>query len=128
MATLQHVALDTLPSPAPAPVDDRLWAEVEPLLTTSARRTRPASPGRLGDRAVLDGILHVLSTGIAWRELRPALGYGSGVTCWRRLREWQMAGVWEPVQALLSERLRSAAPDWTRATPAAMRPAKRPSR
>jgi transposase len=31
-------------------------------------------------------------TGIAWRDLPQKFGYGSGVTCWRRLRDWQAAG------------------------------------
>ena len=37
----------------------------------------------------------MLHTGIAWRHLPLELGFGSGVTCWRRLDEWQRAGVWE---------------------------------
>ena len=54
-------------------------------------------PGRkaIDDRLVLNGILHVLHTGIAWEDLPCEYGYGSGVTCWRRLRIWQQAGVWE---------------------------------
>jgi transposase len=46
---------------------------------------------------VLSGILFVLSTGIAWRRLPQELGFGSGMTCWRRLRDWQQAGVFERV-------------------------------
>ena len=41
------------------------------------------------DRLVLNGILHVLHTGIAWEDLPQEYGYGSGVTAWRRLRDWQ---------------------------------------
>jgi transposase len=45
---------------------------------------------------VLGGIIYVLRAGVPWRLL-PAreLGCGSPVTCWRRLRDWQQAGVWE---------------------------------
>ena len=45
---------------------------------------------------MLGGIIYVLRAGVPWRLL-PAreLGCGSGVTCWRRLRDWQHAGVWE---------------------------------
>jgi hypothetical protein len=38
----------------------------------------------------------------------PQLGFGSGITCWRRLDEWQRAGVWEALHALLLARLRAA--------------------
>jgi len=31
------------------------------------------------------------------------MGYGSGVTCWRRLRDWQEAGVWERLHQTLLE-------------------------
>jgi transposase len=41
----------------------------------------------------LQGILFVLHTGISWTHLPLELGFGSGVTCWRRLDEWQKAGV-----------------------------------
>jgi transposase len=64
----------------------------------------------------LSGILFVLHTGIAWRHLPAELGFGSGVTCWRRLDEWQRAGVWEQLHALLLERLRAAGQiEWGRA-------------
>jgi transposase len=44
------------------------------------------------------------------------LGFGSGVTCWRRLDEWQRAGVWERLHGLLLERLRATGQiEWTRA-------------
>ncbi|GAP51751.1 transposase, partial [Streptomyces azureus] len=36
------------------------------------------------------------------------LGFGSGPTCWRRLAEWQEAGVWEELQRVLLGRLRAA--------------------
>src|SRR4029453_9187956 len=65
----------------------------------AAATQMPASQGRpalIEDRAVLGGIIYVLRAGVPWRLL-PAreLGCGSGVTCWRRLRDWQAAGVWE---------------------------------
>jgi transposase len=61
---------------------------------------------RLDDRAALHGILFVLHTGIAWRHLPLGLGFGSGSTCYRRLDEWQRAGVWERLHALLLAELR----------------------
>lgn len=67
-------------------------------------------PGRrrLGDRPVLCGILFVLHTGIPWRHLPWELGFGSGMTCWRRLRDWNDAGVWQRLHELLLAELRGA--------------------
>ena len=66
---------------------------VEPLIPAQP----PAVHGRTGrprvsDRDVLEGIAFVLSTGIGWAKLPTELGYGSGWTCWRRMREWAEAG------------------------------------
>ncbi len=44
------------------------------------------------DRATLTGILFVLRTGIQWEMLPLAMRCGSGITCWRRLRNWQETG------------------------------------
>jgi len=97
-------------------VDDELWAEIAPLISVRKRRRR--YPGRLprDDRQALNGILYVLNTGIAWRDLPQELGYGSGVTCWRRLRDWQAAGVWDELHQRLLVRLNAAGQiDWSRA-------------
>ncbi len=96
-------------------VTNELWAVVEPLLPR--RRLQPKG-GRpwVDDRATLNGILYVLRSGIPWRMLPTELGYGSGVTCWRRLREWQQRGVWRKLHQLMLERLAAADQiDWTRA-------------
>jgi transposase len=87
-------------------VDDQLWELIQPLLPRSPRRHR--YPGRrpIDDRLVLSGIVFVLSTGIAWQRLPQELGYGSGMTCWRRLRDWQHAGVFARLHELLLARLR----------------------
>jgi transposase len=58
----------------------------------------------------------VLQTGIAWRHLPLELGFGSGSTCYRRLDEWQRAGVWERLHRLLLAELRAAGElEWSRA-------------
>jgi transposase len=102
-------------SAAPWAVPDELWELVEPLLPTP-RRSRPGGRRRLPDRQALSGILFVLHTGIAWRHLPLELGFGSGVTCWRRLDEWQQAGVWEHLHHVLLDRLRAAGQiEWARA-------------
>ncbi len=100
----------------PWEVSDELWAVVEPLLPKHQRRSRYPGRKRLDDRLVLQGILFVLHTGIAWEHLPQELGYGSGMTCWRRLAEWQRAGVWQRLHEVLLDRLRAAdALDFSRA-------------
>jgi transposase len=98
-------------------LDDNLWLLIEPLLPPpKPRRTR--FPGRkpLSNRQVLTGILFVLRTGIPWEYLPQEMGCGSGMTCWRRLRDWQQAGVWEKLHHLLLEKLRAQDRlDWSRA-------------
>lgn len=93
---------------APWVVSDEFWELVEPLLPKHERRTRYPGRKRLPDRQALCGILFVLHTGIAWRHLPPELGFGSGVTCWRRLNEWQQAGVWDKLHEKLLAKLRAA--------------------
>lgn len=72
-------------------IDCGLWAEIELLIPLRLRRKR--YPGRkpIADRLALKGVSHVLHTGIAWEDLPQEYDYGSGVTCWRRLRlrDWQ---------------------------------------
>ena len=80
-------------------VSDELWGLIEPLIAEVLRRRRFPGRKRLEDRRVLTGILFVLRTGIPWEYLPQELGCGSGVTCWRRLGEWQQAGVWSPAAA-----------------------------
>ncbi|KPI08268.1 putative transposase IS4/IS5 family [Actinobacteria bacterium OK006] len=59
------------------------------------------------DRQALCGILLVLRTGIQWEYLSQELGFGSGMTCWRRLAAWNEAGVWDQLHVQLVEKLRS---------------------
>jgi transposase len=70
-------------------VNDELWDRIQPLLPVVHRRHRWPGRKRLDDRGCLNGILFVLATGIGWERLPQQLGYGSGMTCWRRLRDWQ---------------------------------------
>ena len=101
---------------APWVVSDELWGLVEPLLPRQQRRFRYPGRRRLPDREALQGVLFVLHTGIAWRHVPLELGFGSGATCYRRLDEWQRAGVWERLHRLLLDRLRAAGEiEWSRA-------------
>src|SRR5690349_15192499 len=98
-------------------VPDGLWQRMEPLLPKPVPRD-PRRPGRkrIPDRQVLSGILFVLHTGIQWEFLPQELGFGSGMTCWRRLEEWQAAGVWQQLHELLLAELRGADQlDWSKA-------------
>src|SRR3712207_4306290 len=72
-------------------VSAELWAIVGPLLPPEPPKPKGGRP-RVPDRAALAGILFVLRTGCPWEWLPRELGCGSGITCWRRLRDWQRAG------------------------------------
>jgi transposase len=88
-------------------VPDVAQERVVPLLPPAPKRRR-RHPGRLrvSDRAALGGIMYVLRTGVAWRDV-PAETVGcSGVTAWRRLRDWTEAGVWPRLHAFLLSELR----------------------
>src|ERR687894_884465 len=106
-------------------VPNALWAVIEPLLPREPAKPKGGRP-RVDDRAVLAGIIFVLRSGIPWEMLPRELGC-SGMTCWRRLRDWQKAGVWAVLHRVLLERLSDAGHlDWSRASlDSAAVPAKR---
>ncbi|AGW40707.1 transposase [Leifsonia xyli subsp. cynodontis DSM 46306] len=93
-----------------------LWERLEPLIpprppVVNGRAGQPRVP----DRKVFAGIVFVLLTGIPWKKLPPELGYGSGVTCWRRLREWSEAGAWDALRKIMLDELGQAGMiDWSR--------------
>jgi transposase len=107
-------------------VSDELWEIVEPLLPEEPPKPKGGRP-RLDERSALTGILLVLKSGIPWEMLPQEMGCGSGVTCWRRLKEWQEAGVWERLLSVLLDRLGGDDQiDWERASlDSAIIPAKR---
>lgn len=86
---------------------DELWALIEPLLPEPGPKLVEGRP-RLPDRQALCGILFVLHTGIQWEYLPQELGFGSGMTCWRRLAAWNEAGVWGQLHLVLLKKLRAA--------------------
>lgn len=77
---------------------------MEPLLPSHKPRPRRGRPP-VDDRVALAGILFVLKTGIGWEDLPREVGC-SGMTCWRRPRDWQAAGAWDALHRLLLDRLR----------------------
>jgi transposase len=107
-------------------VSDELWEAIEPLLPDEPPKPKGGRP-RIDDRAALAGIVFVLKSGIPWEMLPKEMGCGSGSTCWRRLRDWQEAGVWEELHRVLLNRLGEADRiDWERASlDSASVPAKR---
>jgi len=81
-------------------VPEKLWKEIEPLLPPEKPRPLGGRP-RVDDRACLIGIAYVLRTGMPWRLVPEELGCGSGVTCWRRLRDWTRMGIWPRIHVKL---------------------------
>ena len=99
-------------------VPEQLWQAIQPLLPPTTLplrrptpRRRPRLPGRhrlpVAHRYPLAAVAHLL------------LGC-SPVTCWRRLRDWQRAGVWQQLhhRLLTSSAGRASStgrgPAWTR--------------
>ncbi len=108
-----HDEFEDLPPAGQRPVVG-VAGTLDPVTPTGEeRRTRRP---RVDDRAVLNGILFVAENGIAWKKLPVELGFGSGITCWRRLRAWQEAGVWEKLHHAVLEQLgQDGQLDWARA-------------
>ncbi|WP_344584282.1 IS5 family transposase [Streptomyces lunalinharesii] len=102
------MATETRGGHKPREVGDGLWERIEPLLPVIERRLRSPVRRRLDDRRVPCGLLFVLSTGIPWRYLPQELGFGSGMTCWRRLRDGNEAGVRQRLHEMLLAEQRAA--------------------
>lgn len=96
-------------------LSDELWERIEPLLPPLRPHPKGGHPW-VGNRQTLTGILFVLRTGIPWEYLPQEMGCGCGMTCWRRLRDWQATGVWKRLHELLLAELNEADKiDWSRA-------------
>ena len=95
-------------------ISDDLWNLIAPLLPPLRSKPKGGRP-RVPDRDCLRGIVFVLRSGIPWEMLPKELGC-SGMTCWRRLRDWQDAGVWGLIHFVLLDWLsRYSRIDWSRA-------------
>lgn len=86
---------------------DELWQRLQPLLPPRPRRFHYPGRRAVDDRVVLAGIIWVLRHDVPWRQLPASFGV-SGVTCWRRLRDWQTAGVWQALHETLLTELHAA--------------------
>jgi transposase len=96
-------------------LSDELWAVLEPALPAPPRRPK-GGRRRIPNRATLTGVLFVLKSGMPWELLPQEIGCGSGMTCWRRLAEWQAQGGWRRIPQKLLDCLGEAdQSDWTRA-------------
>src|SRR6202040_2322036 len=97
---------------------DALRKLVEPFILVAKAKPNGGSP-RLADRACftgITGIVFVLRSGIPWEMLPQEMGCGSGMSCWRRLRDWQEAGIWQLIHfSLLDWLARYGEIDWSRA-------------
>ena len=92
---------------------DELWERIEPLLPPEPPKPKGGRP-RVPDRACMTGILFVLRTGTQWELLPREMGCGSGMTCWRRLRDWHAAGVWRKIwKTFLDELGQARVIDWS---------------
>lgn len=112
---------------AQALVSDALWSCIEPLIPVVPPSPHGGRP-RVPDRAALTGILFVLKTGIPWEDLPQEMGCGSGMTCWRRLRDWQKAGVWSRLLPYFRQMRHFDQIDWRRALVDFTHPAAQPAR
>ncbi len=110
-------------------VSDALWSLFGPLVPPRPPRPKGGRPP-VPVGAALAGILFVLKSGIPWEMLPQEMGCGCGMTCWRRLRDRQAAGVWARLHHVLLDRLgRANAIDWGRCSlDSASVPAKRGAR
>ena len=86
---------------------DELWEIIESILPKQQISPKGGRPP-VGNRNALTGVLFVLKTGIPWEYLPQEMGCGSGMTCWRRLRDWQKAGIWNKIHRILLDKLRGA--------------------
>jgi len=92
---------------------DELWERIKPHIPPEPPKPKGGRP-RVSDRGCLTGILFVLKTGTPWEYLPREMGCGCGMTCWRRLRDWQVARVWQKIwQAFLDELGQADAIDWS---------------
>jgi transposase len=95
-------------------VSDEFWSRVEPVIPVVERRHRYPGRKRVGDRACLEAIMYVLKTGCQWAMVPAQVTGCSGKTAWRRMDQWDKAGVWDRLHnRLLAELNKQGSVDWT---------------
>ncbi len=83
-------------------LSDEQWAVLQRVLPPVASTGRPPHDRR----RMIEGILYVLKTGCAWRDV-PA-EFGKWSTIYERFRLWSHAGMWEQILAALQARQQAA--------------------
>ena len=87
-----------------------------PLLPSFDARSRRVVDHMYPDQLLAGPSVAYSEVGVSWRMLPKQLGYGSGMTCWRRLRDWQHAGIWDLTHFVLLNWLsRNGQIDWSHA-------------
>ncbi|HEY4510410.1 MAG TPA: transposase, partial [Candidatus Paceibacterota bacterium] len=91
-------------------VSDKLWQKVSRILPEEKelpRKTMGKKRGRkpIDDRKVFTGIVFILKNNLSWGSLPIEMGYGSGITCWRRLKRWRDAGILPEILEAMSPRV-----------------------
>jgi transposase len=90
---------------------DAQWEKIEPFLPRPKRSRKGGRPPA-DNRACLEGILWVLRSGARWKDLPD--DFPSPSTCWRRLRDWEQAGLWLKIwRAFLGELDENGRLDWS---------------
>ena len=77
-------------------LSDFEWSVIEPLLPN-----KPRGVPRVDDRRVLNGIMWVLRSGGAWRDLPER--YGPYTTCYNRFNRWRKKGIWDRLMDAIVE-------------------------
>lgn len=81
---------------------DVQWERISPLLP-EPKASPKGGPKPRPNRPVFEGILWVLRSGARWKDLPDQ--YPSPSTCWRRLKQWEEAGVWLTIWRTFLEQL-----------------------
>ena len=68
---------------------DEEWTALEPFIPSKRKSAR------VDDRRIVNAILHVLRSGIPWRDLPEA--YGPYTTAYNRFNRWSGRGIWQRI-------------------------------
>ncbi len=78
-------------------LDDLQWSSIKGCLPGRKRR----AARRVDDRRVISGIIHVLQSGMRWRDCPQE--YGPATTIYNRWHRWSPQGLWQKLFYELSQ-------------------------
>jgi transposase len=81
---------------------DEQWNLISDLFPDKRVGPKGGRPS-VKSRPCVEGILWILRTGARWRDLPKR--FPSSATCWRRLKEWTEAGIWDTAWGRLLRKL-----------------------